>query len=60
MVKTSLKLLLVFVEYTESNAALLIKAVNTVDTKKSKTLDIYIYIYKYLMYRLKTSVCAIK
>ncbi|XP_037532276.1 FH1/FH2 domain-containing protein 3 [Nematolebias whitei] len=34
VVKTSLKLLLVFVEYTESNAALLIKAVNTVDAKR--------------------------
>ncbi|KAM4736140.1 FH1/FH2 domain-containing protein 3 isoform 4-T4 [Anableps anableps] len=38
VVKTSLKLLLVFVEYTESNAALLIKAVNTVDTKGGKQL----------------------
>ncbi|XP_017165087.1 FH1/FH2 domain-containing protein 3 isoform X3 [Poecilia reticulata] len=38
VVKTSLKLLLVFVEYTESNAALLIKAVNTVDTKGGKKL----------------------
>ncbi|XP_074540362.1 FH1/FH2 domain-containing protein 3 isoform X2 [Halichoeres trimaculatus] len=34
VVKTALKLLLVFVEYTESNAALLIKAVNTVDAKQ--------------------------
>ncbi|XP_074510017.1 FH1/FH2 domain-containing protein 3 isoform X3 [Sebastes fasciatus] len=33
VVKTALKLLLVFVEYTESNAALLIKAVNVVDAK---------------------------
>ncbi|KAM5138317.1 FH1/FH2 domain-containing protein 1 isoform 3-T3 [Mantella aurantiaca] len=31
VVKTALKLLIVFVEYTESNASLLIKAVNTVD-----------------------------
>ncbi|XP_069595439.1 FH1/FH2 domain-containing protein 1 isoform X2 [Ranitomeya imitator] len=31
VVKTALKLLIVFVEYTESNAPLLIKAVNTVD-----------------------------
>ncbi|XP_004541580.2 FH1/FH2 domain-containing protein 3 isoform X4 [Maylandia zebra] len=38
VVKTSLKLLLVFVEYTESNAALLIKAVNAVDTKKGTKL----------------------
>ncbi|KAM9724168.1 FH1/FH2 domain-containing protein 3 isoform 4-T4 [Menidia menidia] len=38
VVKTSLKLLLVFVEYTESNAALLIKAVNTVDTKGGRKL----------------------
>ncbi|KAA0703066.1 FH1/FH2 domain-containing protein 3 [Triplophysa tibetana] len=34
VVKTALKLLLVFVEYTESNAPLLIQAVNTVDSKK--------------------------
>ncbi|XP_058502654.1 FH1/FH2 domain-containing protein 3 isoform X3 [Solea solea] len=34
VVKTALKLLLVFVEYTESNAALLIKAVNVVDGKR--------------------------
>ncbi|XP_068611939.1 FH1/FH2 domain-containing protein 3 [Brachionichthys hirsutus] len=33
VVKTALKLLLVFVEYTETNAALLIKAVNVVDAK---------------------------
>ncbi|XP_062848425.1 FH1/FH2 domain-containing protein 3 isoform X1 [Trichomycterus rosablanca] len=35
VVKTALKLLLVFVEYTESNAALLIQAVNTVDAKQA-------------------------
>ncbi|XP_077065335.1 FH1/FH2 domain-containing protein 3 isoform X2 [Siphateles boraxobius] len=34
VVKTALKLLLVFVEYTETNAPLLIQAVNTVDTKQ--------------------------
>ncbi|XP_047011754.1 FH1/FH2 domain-containing protein 3 isoform X2 [Ictalurus punctatus] len=34
VVKTALKLLLVFVEYTEANAALLIQAVNAVDTKQ--------------------------
>ncbi|RXN17044.1 FH1 FH2 domain-containing 3-like isoform X3 [Labeo rohita] len=34
VVKTSLKLLLVFVEYSESNAALLIQAINAVDTKR--------------------------
>uniref|UniRef100_A0A8C1ZDF8 FHOD1/3-like FH3 domain-containing protein n=1 Tax=Cyprinus carpio TaxID=7962 RepID=A0A8C1ZDF8_CYPCA len=34
VVKTSLKLLLVFVEYSESNAPLLIQAINTVDTKR--------------------------
>ncbi|TDH11934.1 hypothetical protein EPR50_G00065980 [Perca flavescens] len=34
VVKTALKLLLVFVEYTESNAVLLIKAVNIVDAKR--------------------------
>uniref|UniRef100_A0A8B9NPJ1 GBD/FH3 domain-containing protein n=1 Tax=Apteryx owenii TaxID=8824 RepID=A0A8B9NPJ1_APTOW len=33
VVKTALKLLLVFVEYTESNAPLLIQAVSTVDEK---------------------------
>ncbi|XP_029927523.1 FH1/FH2 domain-containing protein 3 isoform X1 [Myripristis murdjan] len=45
VVKTALKLLLVFVEYTEANAALLIKAVNAVDTKRgtkmwSNTMEI--------------------
>ncbi|XP_058608985.1 FH1/FH2 domain-containing protein 3 isoform X3 [Onychostoma macrolepis] len=34
VVKTSLKLLLVFVEYSESNAPLLIQAINTVDSKR--------------------------
>ncbi|KAM9488851.1 FH1/FH2 domain-containing protein 3 isoform 2-T2 [Clarias gariepinus] len=34
VVKTALKLLLVFVEYTEANAALLIQAVNAVDNKR--------------------------
>ncbi|RXM35524.1 FH1/FH2 domain-containing protein 3 [Acipenser ruthenus] len=34
VVKTALKLLLVFVEYTESNTQLLIEAVCTVDTKR--------------------------
>ncbi|XP_075694482.1 FH1/FH2 domain-containing protein 1 isoform X2 [Rhinoderma darwinii] len=34
VVKTALKLLIVFVEYTESNAPLLIKAVNTVDQNR--------------------------
>ncbi|KAK6480151.1 FH1/FH2 domain-containing protein 1-like isoform X1 [Huso huso] len=34
VVKTALKLLIVFVEYTESNAQLLIQAVNTVDAKR--------------------------
>ncbi|XP_068591427.1 FH1/FH2 domain-containing protein 3 isoform X3 [Cebidichthys violaceus] len=38
VVKTALKLLLVFVEYTESNAALLIKAVNVVDAKRETKL----------------------
>jgi len=36
VVKTALKLLLVFVEYTESNTALLIKVVNIVDAKRGK------------------------
>ncbi|XP_058485085.1 FH1/FH2 domain-containing protein 1 isoform X5 [Solea solea] len=34
VVKTSLKLLIVFVEYSESNSPLLIHAVNTVDTRR--------------------------
>ncbi|KAF7657620.1 hypothetical protein LDENG_00024320 [Lucifuga dentata] len=34
VVKTALKLLLVFVEYSESNAPLLIQAITTVDTKR--------------------------
>uniref|UniRef100_A0A3P8T3N7 FHOD1/3-like FH3 domain-containing protein n=1 Tax=Amphiprion percula TaxID=161767 RepID=A0A3P8T3N7_AMPPE len=37
VVKTSLKLLLVFVEYTECNAALLIKAVSVVDAKRGES-----------------------
>lgn len=36
VVKTALKLLLVFVEYSESNAPLLIQAVSAVDTKRGK------------------------
>ena len=36
VVKTALKLLLVFVEYTEANAALLIEAVSAVDTKRGE------------------------
>ncbi|KAK3571181.1 hypothetical protein QTP86_004895 [Hemibagrus guttatus] len=45
VVKTALKLLLVFVEYTEANAALLIQAVNAVDNKRgckpwSNTMEI--------------------
>ncbi|CAL8286659.1 unnamed protein product [Merluccius merluccius] len=38
VVKTALKLLLVFVEYTETNAALLMKAVNAVDSKRGSKL----------------------
>ena len=34
VVKTALKLLIVFVEYNESNSPLLITAVNTVDNKR--------------------------
>lgn len=34
VVKTALKLLLVFVEYSESNAPLLIEAITSVDTKR--------------------------
>ncbi|XP_062404473.1 FH1/FH2 domain-containing protein 1 isoform X2 [Sardina pilchardus] len=34
VVKTALKLLIVFVEYTEANSPLLIQAVNTVDAKR--------------------------
>ncbi|XP_056154438.1 FH1/FH2 domain-containing protein 3 [Lampris incognitus] len=45
VVKTALKLLLVFVEYSESNAPLLIEAITTVDTKRgvkpwSNTMEI--------------------
>lgn len=36
MVKTALKLLLVFVEYSESNAPLLIQAIASVDTKRGE------------------------
>lgn len=36
VVKTALKLLLVFVEYSESNAPLLIQAVSAVDTKRGE------------------------
>lgn len=36
VVKTVLKLLLVFVEYTENNAVLLIQAANIVDDKRCK------------------------
>ncbi|KAI5606376.1 FH1/FH2 domain-containing protein 3 isoform X4, partial [Silurus asotus] len=36
VVKTALKLLLVFVEYSESNATLLIQAVNAVDAKRGR------------------------
>lgn len=36
VVKTTLKLLIVFVEYTESNSPLLIKAVNAVDSHRGK------------------------
>ena len=36
VVKTALKLLLVFVEYTETNAQHLVKAVNAVDKKRRK------------------------
>ena len=37
--KTSLKLLIVFVEYTESNAFLLFQAVKTVDLNRSNNRD---------------------
>lgn len=37
VVKTALKLLIVFVEYTESNSPLLIQAVNTVDGKRGES-----------------------
>ncbi|XP_034163309.2 FH1/FH2 domain-containing protein 3 isoform X2 [Pangasianodon hypophthalmus] len=36
VVKTALKLLLVFVEYSESNATLLIQAINAVDAKRGR------------------------
>ncbi|XP_063851245.1 FH1/FH2 domain-containing protein 3-like isoform X1 [Scylla paramamosain] len=37
VVKTALKLLLVFVEYTESNALVLVDAINTVDTSRGES-----------------------
>lgn len=48
VVKTALKLLLVFVEYTETNAQHLIKAVNAVDKKRS--------MYMYLL--ILSSICT--
>lgn len=36
VVKTALKLLLVFVEYTESNALILLKAIDTVDSSRGE------------------------
>lgn len=36
VIKTALKLLLVFVEYTESNTKILLKAVHVVDQKEGK------------------------
>jgi hypothetical protein len=39
VVKTSLKLLLVFVEYTETNTVLLLKAVKGVDKKRGAYSD---------------------
>lgn len=54
VVKTALKLLLVFVEYTESNTPLLLKAINAVDAKKGKKTinnttergrEIFVYMY---------------
>ncbi len=41
--KTSLKLLIVFVEYTESNALLLVQAVNRVDANRSNLIKILIF-----------------
>ncbi|KTG40883.1 hypothetical protein cypCar_00004306 [Cyprinus carpio] len=43
VVKTSLKLLLVFVEYSESNAPLLIQAIDTVDTKREHYEDLGVH-----------------
>uniref|UniRef100_A0A8C1PKF4 FHOD1/3-like FH3 domain-containing protein n=1 Tax=Cyprinus carpio TaxID=7962 RepID=A0A8C1PKF4_CYPCA len=45
VVKTSLKLLLVFVEYSESNAPLLIQAINTVDSKRGTNTLTHTHIY---------------
>ncbi|KAA0723384.1 FH1/FH2 domain-containing protein 3 [Triplophysa tibetana] len=42
VVKTALKLLIVFVEYTESNSPLLIEAVNIVDGKRGVKLWMYL------------------
>lgn len=51
VVKTALKLLLVFVEYTETNAQHLIKAVNAVDKKRS--MYMYLLILSSTCTRLK-------
>jgi hypothetical protein len=44
VVKTSLKLLLVFVEYTESNTMLLLQAINTVDKRRGNLIFFKSYI----------------
>lgn len=50
VVKTALKLLLVFVEYSESNSLLLMNTVNVVDTEKGicygESFDVKTYLMK--------------
>ena len=45
VVKTALKLLLVFVEYTESNSVLLIKAIQTVDSAQGTLIYLKYFIF---------------
>ena len=47
MQKTSLKLLLVFVEYTESNARLVWEAVQGVDASRGELIFRHLFLLKY-------------
>ena len=61
VVKTSLKLLIVFVEYSESNSPLLINAVNTVDGRRGKRTHRPLYRFKgqrYVRTNHLVSVCG--
>lgn len=50
MGKTALKLLLVFVEYTESNSRVLYSAIQTVDSNQGMTKkgETYMYLHRYM------------